>query len=391
MIQELRKRFNQNFSPEKYARILEEIEQLAGGKIPFRVSESPIFLPGNLMREMEETAQQIVRMISANPKYGAASERIPSEYLFPNLDEHPLFLLFDYALTRNSEGFVCPKIVEIQGFPSLIAFQYFLSHAYLKHYELPQNLHFLCDGLSEQRFMEIFREAILNGHAAENVALVDVRPWEQGTWPDFTLTQRLLPGLAVLCPSTIIKRGRKLFYEKQGKEIPIKRIFHRMILDELKQLPMTFSFREELDVEWAGHPNWFFFYSKLSLPFLKHRNVPNTFFLDEFEELPDDLHRYVLKPLFSLSGKGLVLDPDRDIINAINPAQRRHYVLQEKVEYADVIQGPEGGIRCEVRMMYIWLDKPQAIMTLSRMSRGRLMGCSYNNTDPWTGHAVSFF
>jgi hypothetical protein len=53
---------------------------------------------------------------------------------------------------------------------------------------------------------------------------------------------------------------------------------------------------------------------------------------------------------------------------------------------------PDGArIRCEVRMMFLWLDRPVHVLVLPRMSRGRLMGCAFNTEEPWTGHGVAFW
>ena len=53
--------------------------------------------------------------------------------------------------------------------------------------------------------------------------------------------------------------------------------------------------------------------------------------------------------------------------------------------------GPGFAVRSEVRLMYVWRDRPRLVGLLPRMSRGRLMGCDANRTDPWTGHGVAFW
>ena len=189
------------------------------------------------------------------------------------------------------------------------------------------------------------------------------------------------------------RRGRRLFYAHDGREVPIERIFNRVVWEDqaAHEGAMRVSLQDDLEVEWAGHPNWFFRHSKLSLPFLRHSNVPNTVFLDELPRLPADLENYVLKPLFSFSGKGLRLDLDRATLDAIPVSERAQYILQEKFHYADVIEAPEGRVRCEVRLMYVWLERLMCVTTLPRMSRGRVMGTAFNRSDPWTGHGIAFF
>ncbi|MBI1747118.1 MAG: hypothetical protein HYR55_11085 [Acidobacteria bacterium] len=394
MIAEYRQDFNRRFTEAKYRRAVQRTAERVGRAIPFRIAESPIFIPTELLSEMISASHAIIDQLSRNAAYWVEAERIiPGAYRIPHEDAHPLFLLFDYAVALDNEGRITPMLTELQGFPSLLAFQYFLSQDFQALYALNPALRFLCEGLDDQAFIRLFRQAVLNGHDPENVALVDVTPWEQGTLPDFLLTRSLCPGLNIACPTELRKRGRKLYYTGQGKEIPIHRIFHRVIWEELTahEPAMNFRYNEELEVEWAGHPNWFFKYSKFSLPYLKHRNVPKSYFLDQVNPLPYDLDNYILKPLFSFSGRGLELDLTEPMIARIPAAERSAFVLQEKIHFAPAIAALDGAVHCEIRLMYVWLDQPVCVMTLPRMSRGRLMGCAYNKTDPWTGHGLAFF
>ena len=364
-----------------------------GGEIPFRIAESPLFLPRALLDEMDAASRDLLGVLQADRGYRRAADAIiPRELLYPREDGHPLFVCFDYALADVAGG-VSPRLTEFQGFPSLTAFQYYLSRDFREVYGLPGTLAFIGDGLGDEGFRALFRDAILGGHEAENVVLLDVSPWQQGTWPDFRLTERLCPGIAVRCPSDLRRRGRDLVYEKDGRAVAVRRVFNRVIWSDLERLQedLGWSFHDDLDFEWAGHPNWFFRYSKLALPWLDHPAVPKARVLDPDGRWPGDLHRYVLKPLFSFSGRGVVLDVTRDALDDIPAADRKDYILQEKFEYADVIAGPGFSVRSEVRLMYVWRDRPRLVGLLPRMSRGRLMGCDANRTDPWTGHGVAFW
>ena len=363
------------------------------GEVPFRIAESPLFLPRPLLDEMDSASRDILTALQAHHDYRRAADAIiPRERLYPREDEHPLFVCFDYALADGGDR-VVPRLTEFQGFPSLTAFQYYLSRDFRDVYALPDTLTFLGDGFADEGFRELFRGAVLGRHAPENVVLLDVSPWQQGTWPDFRLTERLCPGIAVRCPSDLRRRGRNLFYEKEGRATPVKRVFNRVIWSDLDPLEadLDWSFHEDLDFEWAGHPNWFFRYSKLAMPWIVHPAVPKAQILDRGGRWPGDLQRYVLKPLFAYSGRGVVLDVTRDVLEAIPVEKRKDYILQERFEYADVIVGPEFSVRSEVRLMYVWLDRPRLAGLLPRMSRGRLMGCDDNRTDPWTGHGVAFW
>jgi hypothetical protein len=394
VIEAWRQRFNRGFSQDAFLRVLRAVEDEVGGPIPFRLAESPIFLPGALVDEMRLATEAILAEVFAHPEYADRVRRhVPPHAFLPTSSDHPPFVQCDFALAEGDDGRVVPRLIEIQGFPSLYAFQHALCRAYQEAFALTSELTPFGRGIDEAGFLALFRQAVLGGHDPETVALVDVHPWKQGTWPDFRLTQKLLPGLAVVDATEILRRGDGLFYRRGGHEVKIARIFNRLVWEDVRRVESELAFRlgEPLDVEWAGEPGWFFQLSKLVLPLVSHPSVPRSYFLDEHAVSAADLHRYVLKPLFSFAGKGLVLDLDEEALAAIPEAERASWVLQEKVRYADVVKTPDGGrVRCEVRLMFLWLDRPVHVLVLPRFSRGRLMGCAFNTADPWTGHGVAF-
>ena len=142
------------------------------------------------------------------------------------------------------------------------------------------------------------------------------------------------------------KEGNKLFYEKDGRWVPIERIYNRAIVDEVerKGVVPAFDYRDELEVEWAGHPNWYFRISKFSLPYLQHESVPTAVFLDDWfagrgrERLPEDREQVLLKPLYSFAGKGIQFAPTDAELAAIPEADRHLYLLQERVRFEPVIR-----------------------------------------------------
>jgi hypothetical protein len=393
MIPEARAALNAAVSPERHRQVLERMHARIGGEIPFRIAESPLVVPRPLLDDMDGAAREIVAGLHAHAEYRrAADASIPRALRYPREDDRPLFVCVDFALA-DVGGRVAPRLTELQGFPSLTAFQYYLSRDFRDEYQVPDALTFIGDGLPDDLFRALFRSAVLGRHAPENVVLLEVEPWRQGTWPDFRLTERMIPGLAVRDPRQLRRRGRELVYEKDGLPVPVRRIFNRVIWSDLARIDreMEWSFHDELDFEWAGHPNWFFRYSKLALPWIDHPAAPRARILDREGVWPDHLEGYVLKPLFGFSGRGVVLDVTPDVLDAIPPGEREGYILQEKFEYADVIAGPEFTVRSEVRLMYVWPDRLRLLGLLPRMSRGRLMGCDANTTDPWTGHGVAFW
>ena len=110
---------------------------------------------------------------------------IPARFRVPNEAEHPLFVQADFGLVREPDGTLEPKLVEIQGFPSLYAFQPALAEVYRRVYRLDPNLQTFLGGLDEDSYMELLRRAILGGHAPENVVLLEIDPYEQKTLGGF--------------------------------------------------------------------------------------------------------------------------------------------------------------------------------------------------------------
>jgi hypothetical protein len=302
-----------------------------------------------------------------------------------------MFIQVDFGLVRDSQGNLQPKLVELQGFPSLYGYQAILSQAYIDAFELDRNLKYLHSGLNLESYQKLLREAVVADHDPENVILMEIDPVHQKTRPDFLVTEKLL-NIPTVDIVHIKKQGKRLSYEKAGKQIPIHRIYNRAIVDELvrKSPKLNFRFDEDLDVEWAGHPNWYFRMSKFSLPFLHHECVPKTYFLDRVERTPDDLENYVLKPLFSFAGLGVVIGPSKEALAAIPKEKRGDFILQKKMSFEPVIETPHGRTKAEIRIMYIWVEKLLPVMTIVRMGRGLMMGVDHNKNMEWVGSSAGF-
>jgi hypothetical protein len=394
VIPELRKRFNQSWSPEKYRTFLQKLTEASGAPVGFRCSETPVFLPPDLLATTVRYGRELYEQLAAHPDYKVASdEAIPDRFRVPNEPEHPLFVQADFGLVRSEDGSLQPKLVEIQGFPSIYALQHALGEAYREVYELDRwtdtPLSHLLDGGTSERYTETLRRAIVGTHAPEEVVLLEINPHEQKTLPDFLLTREML-GIRIASLTDVKREGRKLFLD--GK--PIRRIYNRVIADELvaKQIRPPFDFRDDLDVEWAGHPNWFFRLSKFSLPWFRHACVPGTWFLHELQRLPDDLSRSVLKPLFSFAGQGVVIGPTKEQLDAIPVAERQNYILQEKMDFVPTVETPSGPTKVEIRVMYVHdAGKLSALTTVIRTGRGKMMGVDFNLHQDWVGASAGFF
>lgn len=393
MIPPLRQRFNTNFTVEKYQALIKTMEERCGTPVQFRLSETPCFFPESLLDRLCEAGKELIAQLVNNPAYRAkSSESIPPQFNVPNEAPHPLFIQVDFGLVRNAEGDLQPKLVELQAFPSLYGYQTVLAQTYIDVYGLDGNLKYLLGGLDYRSYVALLRRAIVANHDPDNVILLEIHPLHQKTLPDFLVTEKLL-GIKTVCITEVKKEENRLYYEDHGRRVPIYRIYNRAIVDELerKKVRLNFDFRDDLEVEWAGHPNWYFRISKYSIPYLHHESVPKTWFLDKLEGIPDNLDHYALKPLYSFAGLGVIIGPTSEDLAAIPADKRSQYILQERLHFKPVIQTPYGATKAEVRVMYIWLDELMPVMTIIRMGRGLQMGVDHNRNLEWVGSSAGLY
>jgi hypothetical protein len=395
MIPALREAFNRNFLPETYQQLLKNLEASAGTPIAFRVSETPCFFPKALLDQMAEYGRDLVLQLVNNPEYLRASNAtIPPQYNVANESPRPMFLQVDFGLVRDAQGELEPKLVELQAFPSLYGYQPVLAKQYIESYGLPADLRIYLGGHDHDTYQQLMRELIVAGHDPANVILLEIHPEKQKTLCDFLLTQRDL-GIAIVDILKLKKRGKRLFYERDGREIPVHRIYNRCIVDELerKGIELPFDLTQPLDVEWAGHPNWYYRISKFSIPHLKHKCVPKTWLLDTNSSVPLDNENYVLKPLYSFAGLGIKFNPTQADVDAIPLEQRQHYMLQERMRFAPVIETPYGLTQAEIRIMYVWPEGGEVtpVLPLLRMGRGIMMGVDHNRNLEWVGGSAALW
>ncbi len=408
MIPSLRKQFNASFNSEKYQAFLRRMDEACGTHVEFRLSETPCFFPESVLQRMVADGKVLIRQLVESPEYLArSSASIPEEFRVPNEPAHPMFVQVDFGLVRDASGELQPKLVELQAFPSLYAYQVAMAQSYIEVYGLENRasgfgfrasasesarLNYFLSGLDEKSYRELLRAAIVGTHDPENVILMEIHPEAQKTLPDFLMTEKML-GVRTVDIEAIKKHGSQLYYERNGGRVPIRRIYNRTIVDELqrKQMKLGFDWRDDLNVEWAGHPNWYFRISKFSIPYLRHESVPKTWFLDQLKQIPDDLQNYALKPLYSFAGLGVVIAPKQEDIEAIPAKKRADYILQERMHFEPVIETPFGATKAEVRVMYVWLEQLQAVLTIIRMGRGLMMGLDQNKNMEWVGASAGLW
>ena len=397
MVPFLRKAFNEAFTPEKYEAFLNDLHSHHPGAIEFRVAETPVFIPGTFAAQMTDTCEYIIDLIT-DPAFGQRTERsIPDPDRVPHENAHTHFLAFDFGVCVDETGQWQPQLIEMQGFASLYGFQVFYPDILRRHFDIPAGYSQYLSGLDRDSYLSLLRSVILGSYSPAEVILLELRPHEQKTRIDFYCTQDYL-GIQVVDLLELIQEGQKLYYihAGTGKKTLIKRIYNRVIFDELNAAGLApgsyVDIRASLDVEWVAHPNWFYRISKFLLPYLHHPCVPPSFFLNEIKQPPADLGNYVLKPLFSFAGQGVVIDVTLADLEKIT--QPENWILQRKVTYADLIPTPDIPAKVEIRLMYLWKDgdaRPTLAINLARLSKGKMIGVRYNKDKEWVGGSVAFF
>jgi hypothetical protein len=396
MIPEIRKLFNEQFSEEKYQSYIHDLNQVYPGHMDFRIAETPVFVPKDFTQKMLDTCESIIDVLM-EPAYLAQSESaIPKHLKVPAQDIKPQFIIFDFAVSQNLSGGLEPQLIEMQGFPSLFAWHAVLPEIAHQHFTWPDHFGIYLNGFDQQSYFELLRKIIVGKEDPEQVILLELFPHQQKTRVDFYATRDIL-GIPTVCLTEIIQEGKNLFYRKDGRKIPIRRIYNRVIFDELLQQSQEVQekgkfFQEEVNAVWVPHPNWFYRISKFSLPFIKHPFVPPTYFLHQLESLPEDLHNYVAKPLFSFAGQGVLIDITKEDLENIK--DKENWILQGKVAYAPIIKTPDEKAKVEIRIFYFWEPnalRPIATNNLARLSKGKMIGVNYNKDKRWVGGSFCLF
>ncbi|MFT3773187.1 MAG: hypothetical protein QM820_48025 [Minicystis sp.] len=397
----LRRAFNAAYDESFYPSYQARLEAKLGcGKIPFRIAETPLFLPHALRDRLARDANEIVEQIS-NPDLIARMKRaIPPHLDVPRMDHLPNCTQVDFAITRDENGELRGQVVELQAFPSLYALMVVqsdvMAEAIAHIPELHRKWSIYFSGLDRESFIPRLKKAILGGEDPAHVVLLDLDPPSQKTYPDFVAT-KMLVGIDAECPTKLIKDGRRLFRKVDGKLVPVRRIFNRVVFDELekKGSELPFSYTDDLDVTWCSHPNWYWTWSKFTLPYINHPAVPRARYVSDLDRIPDDLERYVLKPLFSFAGSGVKVDPTRADIENIPDHERDKWIIQEKITYEPALLMPDGnGVKAEVRMMFLRApdeERPTLVINLVRLSRGKMLGVDQNKDLTWVGGSVGIW
>jgi len=397
MVPALRKKFNETFTQGKYECFLQDLHSKFPGAIEFRVAETPEFIDKAFTQKLLDACESIIDVI-VDPNFKKLTDRsIPNGENVPNETAISHMIAFDFGICINDNLELEPQLIEMQGFPTLFGFQVYYPDVLKKHFDIPSNYTQYLGNYNRETYIRDLKEVIVGDTPVENVILLEIKPHQQKTRIDFYCTQEYI-GVQPVCITDLIQEGKKLFYINNNtqQKTEVKRIYNRIIFDDLNaqkdSLGNFVDITQDLDVQWVPHPNWFYRISKFTLPYIKHPFVPATYFLNEIKQIPSDLENYVLKPLFSFAGQGVVIDVSKKDIEQVKEPE--NWILQRKVKYADVIETPDIPAKCEIRMMYIWKDgepRPKAAINLTRLSKGKMIGVRYNKDKEWVGGSVAFF
>ena len=396
MIPSIRQQYNHEFTNEKYEAYVQGLSSVFPGQLDFRVAETPVFIPDLFWQKMASACESIIDTIRT-PHYFQQSEKaIPPHLRVPNEDKHPHFIAFDFGICLNEKGELEPQLIEMQGFPTIFAWQVIQGDVHQNYFPWPPGFDMYLNGYNRESYIELLKSIILGSSRPENVVLLEIFPEKQKTRVDFFATEALI-GIKTVCLTELIREGKQLFYSLNGTKTKIERIYNRLIFDDLFQQPKEVQEKgalimQDLDVTWVPHPNWFYRLSKFTLPFIQNPYVPITRFLPEVNPLPDDLENYVVKPLFSFAGQGVIIDVTKEAVEAISDPE--NWILQKKVPYAAIIDTPDEPAKAEIRLFYLWppgAERPVAVCNLSRLSKGKMIGVRYNKDKEWVGGSFCLF
>ena len=395
MIKAVRLAYNKAFSESNYEKMLAELSNQAPATMGFRISETPIFIDVAIKKALLKAGDEINAFITSSEFKEKSKNSFSSIITPPNEGPLPECIVMDFALCMNNDNKVVPKLIELQGFPSLFGFQVMYDIAFRNNFDIPDGFSPYLNNYTQESYLAHLRK-IIKGNQGKHTILLELFPEQQKTKIDFEITKQLID-IPVVCVTELVKEDCHLYYIRDHKKYLIERIYNRVVWDELEKQSSEVQAKAALlstdvSLEWVTHPNHYYRISKYILPYLNSSFVPNTQFLGDAKTIPDNLNDYVLKPLFSYAGQGVLIDVTKSDIEQIKDPQ--NWILQEKVEYTSLIETPSGPAKTEIRLFYFWDDltkKYIATLNLARLSKGKMIGVSYNTNATWVGGSIAYF
>ena len=395
MIPFYRKQFNDAFTEMKYQQYLNYFNTLYPNEVDFRIAETPLFITKKFKTQMLEVGDYICKQIQSPNFKAITNQSLQHTTITPNENSLPECLVLDFAIALNQQNEIVPALIELQGFPSLFAFEILQDEAIRSSYAISENFTPYLNNYNKENYLAHLSK-IIKGDKNEHTILLEIFPKLQKTRIDFYCTQHYLD-IPIVCITEIFKKDHSLYYERNGVIIKIDRIYNRIVADELKKQSKEIKekaayLHADLDVSWVTHPHHFFRISKYLLPYLAHTYIPKTQFVSELQSIPMDVENYILKPLFSFAGQGVIIDVNANDFASIKDPE--NWIMQEKVGYAPCIETPDGFAKAEIRLFYFWDSKSQkyiATLNLCRLSKGKMIGVQFNQTATWVGGSLAYF
>jgi hypothetical protein len=400
MVPRFRRLYNATFDAARYDRYSRDLVARLGCEVGYRLAETPVFFERGLADACATAAREIVAQLAEPTRSGPMRATVDKMFAGGAEGDLPQFAVVDFAIAHGPGDTLVPQLVELQGFPSLVAFELF-QHAAWED-ELRDAMHgsvwsSTFAPLDREKAIRLARRTIVGNSDPAEVVMLDLEPKRQKTYCDFAATKLLFDVDACDPRELYVNNGRVYRRADDGTVRRVTRIYNRLVGDDLidPKISLPFDMREDVGLTWAAHPAWFWIWSKASLPALDHPAVPKTRLLSDVSELPEDLERYVLKPLFSYAGSGVNVGPKAADIAAIPEQERSAWCLMERIDYAPALVTPEGdGVKVEVRVMLMRPDDETELVptiNLARLSRGLMHGVDHNKNMPWTGSSIAMW
>ena len=185
MVPSLRKKYNSEFTQDKYSAFEFDLYTSQRFPVDFRVAETPLFLSKELTDLLIKASNEVLAELRSPEYLKQSLAAIPKGFRVPGEDEHPAFLQIDFALCHDASGNVVPRLIELQGFPSLYCYQVLLDEAMRKHFTIPEDLTTYFSGLNRETYLAKLRKMIIGNCDPENVILLEIDPEKQKTRINF--------------------------------------------------------------------------------------------------------------------------------------------------------------------------------------------------------------
>ena len=120
------------------------------------------------------------------------TKRFRTDVKVPNENKQTQFIAFDFGVCQNEEGELEPQLIEMQGFPTMFAFQVFQDEMARKYLSIPEGFSSYLNGFTKETYLQLLEDIIVKNENPENVILLEILPHKQKTRVDFYCTEDYL-------------------------------------------------------------------------------------------------------------------------------------------------------------------------------------------------------